>query len=190
VTETKTESELEMLAVERNSTHGQQLSQDEKKVYALKWWGVSADDKIKNILSVSDRTLSGWTKFKRDEQDAQLKKQIYDLWMQCEDQSNISELTGIPRRTVTDIIAKFGENGKLTESAKFRDFEQENSALRIYDIWNFSKATNEVRHFGNIPPEIIDNLMYYYTEPYDVVFDPFGGSGSTIDMCVKRQRRF
>ena len=44
------------------------------------------------------------------------------------------------------------------------------------NIWNFSKATNEVRHFGNIPPEIIDNLLYYFTEPHDVVFDPFGGS--------------
>ena len=63
-------------------------------------------------------------------------------------------------------------------------------ALRIYDIWNFSKATNEVRHFGNIPPEIIDNLLYYYTDPHDVIFDPFGGGGSTIDMCIKRQRRY
>ena len=37
----------------RNSTHGQQLTQDEKKVYALKWWGVLPDDDIKTALSIS-----------------------------------------------------------------------------------------------------------------------------------------
>jgi hypothetical protein len=52
----------------------------------------------------------------------------------------------------------------VSDSVIFRDFEQEGSALRIYDIWNFSKATNKVRHFGNIPPEIIDNLLYYFTD--------------------------
>ncbi len=61
---------------------------------------------------------------------------------------------------------------------------------RIYTIWNFAKATNEVRHFGNIPPEIIDNLLYLYTNPFDVVFDPFGGGGSTVDKCVQRKRRY
>jgi len=61
---------------------------------------------------------------------------------------------------------------KITENGIFRDFEREDNHLKIYDIWNFSKATNEVKHFGNIPPEIIDNLLYYYTEPHDVIFDP------------------
>ena len=38
VTETQTEAELERLAVTRNSTHGQQLTQEEKKSLAIKWW--------------------------------------------------------------------------------------------------------------------------------------------------------
>jgi DNA modification methylase len=60
----------------------------------------------------------------------------------------------------------------------------------VYWVWNFGKAMNEVRHFGNIPPEIIDNLLYYYTSPGDVVFDPFAGGGSTIDVCRRRFRRY
>jgi DNA methylase len=47
-----------------------------------------------------------------------------------------------------------------------------------------------VKQFGYTPPELIDNILYYYTEPHDIVFDPFGGGGSTIDMCIKRQRRY
>jgi len=43
--------------------------------------------------------------------------------------------------------------------------------------------------FGSIPQEIIDNLLYYYTNPFDVVFDPFAGGGSTIDKCIERKRR-
>jgi DNA modification methylase len=47
-----------------------------------------------------------------------------------------------------------------------------------------------VKHFGNIPPEILDNLLYYYTEPFCVVFDPFAGGGMTIDVCKNRLRRY
>ena len=36
----------------------------------------------------------------------------------------------------------------------------------------------------------LDNLLYLYTNPADIVVDPFAGSGSTIDLCKKRQRRY
>lgn|GEM_PF-5142445 len=32
----------------------------------------------------------------------------------------------------------------------------------LYNIWNFAKITNETQHPGNIPKEIIENLLYYY----------------------------
>jgi hypothetical protein len=102
--------------------------------------------------------------------------------MRCFTHQQIADVLEIPIRTISDKIAKFGENGKFAESANFRNFEPQ-----IYDIWNFHKATNEVRHFGNIPPEIVDNLMYYFTNPFDVVFDPFGGGGSTIDRCIEKR---
>jgi len=59
----------------------------------------------------------------------------------------------------------------------FRNFQPQ-----LYTIWNFPKLTNDVKIFGSVPQEIIDNLLYYYTEPFNVVFDPFGGGGSTIDV--------
>ena len=36
----------------------------------------------------------------------------------------------------------------------------------------------------------MDNLLYLYTQPFDVVADPFAGGGSTIDICKKRLRRY
>ena len=93
------------------------------------------------------------------------------------------------QKSVSTIIEDFSKNSNNVDSTIFGDFERDGSSRQLYTIWNFAKATNEVKHFGNIPPEIIDNLMYLYTKPFDVVFDPFGGGGSTLDKCQERMRR-
>jgi hypothetical protein len=36
----------------------------------------------------------------------------------------------------------------------------------------------------------VDNLLYLYTKPFDMVLDPFAGGGSTIDICKRRFRRY
>lgn len=102
------------------------------------------DDDIKTALSISCASFDKWTKNKREDHEAQVKQQIYYLWLRCETQSKIEEITGISQQRVSEIIANFTGSAHVNKSGKFRDFEQENSALRIYDIWNFSKATNEV----------------------------------------------
>jgi len=82
-------------------------------------------------------------------------------------------------------IEKNFQNAQVTDLEVFRNFKPQ-----IYTVWNFGKSTNGIKHFGNIPPEILDNLLYYYTKPFDVVFDPFGGGGTTLDVCQARQRRY
>jgi DNA modification methylase len=91
----------------------------------------------------------------------------------------------LPRVTVHDKIVEIVEKSVDGQSDNFDNFKPE-----LYSVWNFGKATNEVKHFGNIPPEIVENLLYYYTSPGDVVFDPFGGGGSTIDVCSSHMRRY
>ena len=185
MTEVKSEAELERISVQRNSTHGQQLSQDEKKVFAVKWWDNLPMVEILEALSISEKTYKRWTSAKQEQKEEQTKQRIYDLWMNCHTQQEIADAVGISQFTVNGQIAKFIENGQVSEINNFRNFAPE-----VYTTWNFGKATNEVRHFGNVPPEIIDNLLYYYTKPFDVVFDPFGGGGSTIDKCLERKRRY
>ena len=43
---------------------------------------------------------------------------------------------------------------------------------------------------GSTEPRWLDNLLYFYTQPFDIVIDPFAGSGSTIEVCKKRLRRY
>ena len=185
VTEVKSEAEIERLSVSRNATHGQQLTPEDKKVFAVRWWDNIPVDEICWTLSISRKTYDRWTSAKQDQKDEQTKQRIYDMWMRCYTQQDIADAVGVSRDIVAAKIAKIAENGQVSDSHIFRNFEPQ-----VYTTWNFGKATNEVRHFGNIPPEIIDNLMWFYTKPFDVVFDPFGGGGSTIDKCLERKRRY
>lgn len=189
VTSTGSDMELLLLAVERNSSHGQQLTKDEKKRYAIRWWDVLKPDQICGALSISRRTFNAWTSDKQKDKEEEIKQTILDMHLSCHTQQAIADAVGMDRKVVERQIADFGQNDKFADLTIFRDFEGDENHRQIYTIWNFPKATNEVRHFGNIPPEIIDNLLYLYTKPFDVVFDPFGGGGSTLDMCQKRMRR-
>jgi hypothetical protein len=69
-------------------------------------------------------------------------------------------------------------------------FAETDFAPPLYNVWTFAKKSNGVGHFGNSEQQIVDNLLYLYTEPFDIVLDPFGGGGSTIDVCKRRLRRY
>jgi DNA modification methylase len=60
----------------------------------------------------------------------------------------------------------------------------------IYNIWNTAKQDNERKHFGAFPEVFMENLLYYHTNPLDIVFDPFGGGGTSVDVCRKMFRRY
>ena len=67
---------------------------------------------------------------------------------------------------------------------------QDDFEIPIYNIWTFNKKTNDVSHPGNSEQTILDRLLYLYTNPFDIVVDPFAGGGATIDVCKKRLRRY
>lgn len=77
------------------------------------------------------------------------------------------------------IIAE--NEGSATHSA---DFE-----VPIYNVWKQQTKSEGSEHFGNSEVTWVDRLLYLYTKPFDVVVDPFGGGGSTLDICKKRFRR-
>lgn len=63
--------------------------------------------------------------------------------------------------------------------------------LQVYSIWSFAQAdlTLGMAHPGRIPGQVVQNLVYYYTKPGDLVVDPFGGGGITVDVCKEMNRR-
>lgn len=187
ITQTNSEEELLMLAVQRNAMHGQQLTRSEKKHYAIRWWDLMPMDQICSTLSISKRLFAEWTKSKQVQKDEETKQTILDMHLACHTQQEIADAVEMSQPFVNEEIDEIITNNDYADSDIFGNFDGDEK--RIYTVWNFAKANNEVKHFGNIPPEIIDNLLYLYTKPFDVVFDPFGGGGSTLDMCQKRMRR-
>jgi DNA modification methylase/predicted XRE-type DNA-binding protein len=61
---------------------------------------------------------------------------------------------------------------------------------KVYNTWSYSKQNVESPVFGTLPQDIIEQLLYYYTEPFDVIYDPFAGAGITVDACKKWHRRY
>ncbi len=52
----------------------------------------------------------------------------------------------------------------------------------LYNIWNLQSGDDK-EFFGHFPEAFMKSLLHYHTEPRAVVFDPFAGSGTTIDCC-------
>ena len=148
VTQTASDMELLMLAVKRNAQHGQQLTQEEKQNYAGKWFNQLPVEKICDTLSISRDSYERWTKTQRETAEKAINKQIEQMWFRCYSQQEIADAVGLSRETVSDKIADFGKNPQMRDSTIFRDFEPE-----LYSIWNFGKATNEVKvqHPANSP---------------------------------------
>jgi len=56
------------------------------------------------------------------------------------------------RPYVTKIVENVTEN-QMIDRDIFRDFEDESDKTRkIYNVWSFGKATNNVKHFGKSTP--------------------------------------
>ena len=194
----KTESDAAFLemAIETNATHGLQLSQEDKRNLARSIYNGTPERErdakkkhLAKVLSVSERTVREWLgRIDKDAKEAR-DRRIFELWMQCHTQEEIAEAVGIPRKTVDDILGGFGglaDFAKTDQSAAEHatDFEPP-----LYNIWKQQTKTDGVKHFGNSEVRWVDNLLYLYTKPFDVVVDPFAGSGSTGDICRKRFRR-
>jgi DNA modification methylase len=197
VTETKNETEFLSLAIARNASHGLQLSQEDKKDMARKIYHVTParerEEKKKELaalLSVSERTIRNWlSRIDKDEKEAQ-DKRIFELWLACWTQEEIAEAEDIAQSVVNEKIKDFIGFGKFAKNDKTTAEHLTDFDPPIYNIWKQQSKTTGVNHFGNSEVRWVDNLLYLYTKPFDVVVDPFAGSGSTINICKNRLRRY
>lgn len=219
VVETKSDAELLELAIERNATHGLQLSLADKQKMARRIYGAIADrkermqvkERLVKILSVSADVLKIWLSRQEKDLKEAAKRDAFNLWLACNTQDEIAEAVCWPRETVKCWLQGIGENGKDTEFTNTHDQEDgtedspfalskgEQAAadhatdfdVPIYNVWKQQDKTKGSGHFGNTEARWLDNLLYLYTRPLgDIVLDPFAGGGSTIDLCRKRFRRY
>ena len=194
VTQTASDAELLRLAIQANSKHGWQLNEKDKKAAAVRLYASATGLTKKEIaaaLSVNMRSVQRYLSDIDKQVQQQQKQQVFDLYMSCHTQQEIADKLDIPRVTTLDIIKTIVENGQLSHFDNSLAFDKDQDFKPpLYNVWNFGKVSNEVSHFGNSEQRIVDNLLYLYTNPLDIVLDPFAGGGSTIDVCLKRSRRY
>lgn len=194
VTKTASDNELYALAIERNAKHGFQLTEKDKRNCAIRLYNSGegiTKERIAEILGVVLRSVNGYLSDVDKMLREKRKQKIFDMWMACYTQEEIAKACGISRteaeseiHDMTD-LEKLPKVSKVASSHSDAEFE-----TPIYNVWTFKSKTNDVSHFGNSEQRILDNLLYLYTNPFDIVFDPFAGGGATIDVCLKRLRRY
>lgn len=197
VTETKSDAHLLELAIERNATHGLQLSQSDKRDMARRIYGITTEKdrdatkkRLATILSVSERTVREWLgRIDKDAKEAR-NQRIFDLWLACWTVDEIAENAGITKQQVSQVLADMPKIDKLNKSDQSAASHATDFTAPIYNIWKQQEKSAGSSHFGNSEVRWLDNLLYLYTDPFDIVVDPFAGGGSTIDLCKRRFRRY
>jgi len=190
VTQTESDAHLLRLAIQRNAAHGLQLSTEEKRHFVLQLYSgkVSEKAELAQLFSVSERTIARWTA-RRDKDLKDFRdKQIADLWLACYTEEEIAEAVGIPVGTLKG--TEWFKMDTWQKSTIFSAYQEPDWTPPIYNVWKCQTKSNSTQYFGNSESSFTDNLLYMYTEPFDIVVDPFGGGGSTIDVCQKRLRRY
>jgi len=216
VTKTESDTELLELAIERNATHGLQLSQEDKQDMARKIYQATPlaeqgkkKQRLAKILSVEISTVQKW--LSRIDKDNKEKRdaEIFKLWLACSTQEEIAEAVGVTQPAITKVLSQNGNFRFVIKPGEFDEIEDEEKRLDeiskrnreaaehasdfdrpLYNVWKQQEKTSGSSHYGNSEVRWVDNLLYLYTQPFDVVVDPFAGGGSTVDVCKKRFRRY
>jgi len=191
VIHTSSDNDLLALSIEKNSKHGMQLSSEDKKKMAVRLYNAgTGKDKaeICKILSISNSTVTSYLTDIDKQLREERKAKIFSMYLAGYTMQEIADAVNLSMAKISETCSEFATLEKVNKNlANFQDSEFE---APIYNVWTFAKKTNNVSHPGNSEVRIVENLLYLYTAPFDIVLDPFGGGGSTIDICKKRLRRY
>jgi transcriptional regulator with XRE-family HTH domain len=185
VTETKSDAEFLELAIERNAKHGLQLSIEDKKNCAIRIYLETPiserrgkRERLAQILGVSQAKLSEMLSRTDKEERDKRDRRVRDAWMACYTQDEIAEREGISKAAVNEVCLEFSDVKNLNKSNLARaEHADEDFAVPLYNVWKQQEKSSGSQHFGNSDPRWVDNLLYLYTQPFDVVVDPFAGAG-------------
>ena len=181
-----TDTEILRESVKRNATHGHQLSgKDKAKMADLLWRGGTRDSAdLCDLLSITESTLDTYLRDAKRDEKAEQQAKAWDLWLDCWTQEAIAAALDVPRSTVEGWLTKSGSDPVFVNAPESRQH---------FDVWQFPPARDNsagsTSYFGVLPPQVVENLLWFWTEPGDIVFDPFAGSGTTIDVAKRMGRR-
>jgi hypothetical protein len=189
------DAEIFSEAVRLNASHGRQLSRSEKKNVAARFWAdmahIEEGERLAEImrrLSMGKQAVYDATKDARKEEKRAKQDKAIDMWLDCYTDAEIAEAVDVTDRTIA------GWTEKIPETEKFRlppgsDKDTPWGRVQHFDVWNIGTDGGDGKYFGKMPPAIVENLLWLYTAPGEIVFDPFGGSGTTIKVAKAMGRR-
>jgi DNA methylase len=96
-----------------------------------------------------------------------------------------------------EIARRFNLQPALVEAITIDGLSDEQRMRKLgiktqpYDVWQFPGCHDLMgdNHPGRIPGELVTHVLYFYTEPGDLVVDPMAGSGTTLDACLLMGRK-
>lgn len=174
---------------------------------------------IQKWLAVSAGTVSNWVSDITARNARAREAQIWWLSLLGWTLREIAEHCGISKSEADRVASRFAElnlNEKVergqspeqiaeSENLPLRlvqaallsnhDDAERMNALRIgiqpYDVWNFAGCDPRFggEYPGRIPGQLVAHLLYFFSEPNDLVIDPMVGSGTTLDACAYLGRR-
>ena len=112
------------------------------------------------------------------EEKERKKDKAFTLWLACHTQEEIAGSVEVDQKTITNWLEDFRKISEVDNFLNSPDF-----TTPIYNVWRRKSKSNTVDHFGNSEIRFVDNLLYLYTQPFDVVIDPFG-CGAFLSGCV------
>jgi hypothetical protein len=177
-------SDVEILkeSIRRNATHGRQLETSDKKRMADQLYrqGSRDDAELCELLSIRPSSLETYLRdARRDEKKAQQDK-AWDMWLDCHEPAAIGRAIERDDQTITSWVERKRSDPEFLSPPESRQH---------FDVWSFQKADGESSYFGKLPPQVVENLLWFWTEPGDIVVDPFAGGGTTIDVAKRMGRR-
>lgn len=120
-------------------------------------------EKVSDKFNVAQNTISKlWAK-KRDEiksiyEDGKLKKEM-------------AEEFGLTPEEIDKVLQQYGDpiNFEPTYTSFWPAFGIDNKYGQ--------------KHKGHIPAKLIQNILFFYSNPGDIILDPFAGGGTVQDVC-------
>ena len=152
------------------------------------------------------RTVRDWLS-RIDKDNKEIRNiEIANRWFACYTLQEIAEHVGMTKKGVDQVceqiadfhfVHKLGEHDDLDGDERREAIQADRRAEAehdiefdppIYSVWKQQTKSEGASHFGNSEIRWVDNLLYLYTDPFDVVIDPFAGGGSTAELCRKRRQ--
>jgi hypothetical protein len=177
-----TDSEIIRESIRRNATHGQQLAaKDKARLAGMLWPTIDKSTRtaeLAELLAVDERSIERWTKDARKAEKDALQDKAWDLWLDCYTGQEIARDVGVDEATVS----RWLQQRQVSEM-------QPPDSRQHFDVWSWQSSAGESSYFGKMPPQIVENLLWFYTDPGQIVVDPFAGGGTTIDVAKAMGRR-